>query len=122
MGSVHFWLAIMVGVKLFRSVQEYIKAMGFSAPRHRNQRCKFNRQNVFYIVKNLWMFVPEVAYLAFEADTYYDYSLSFYMIVVVLTMAVFLAVITFKFGLIVKLIEQYEDFVENRKSVGTIFH
>lgn len=110
----------MVGVKLFYSFQEYIEAMGFFAPRHRNQRCKFNRQNVFYIVKNLWMFGPEVAFLAFEAETYYDYALSFYMTVVVLTMAVFCAVLIDKYGLIVTLIEKYERFVEHRKSFNTV--
>lgn len=89
--------------------------MGFFAPPQPNQRCEFNRQNVFYIVKNTWMFVPVTAFLFFEAKSYYEFSLSFYMIVVVFTMVVFCAVTTYKYGLIVMLVGKYEDFAKARK-------
>lgn len=105
----------MVAVKLFRRVRKLFEAMGFYPPPPPNQKCEFNVENVFYIAKNTWMFIPLTGFLIYKAKSYYEYSLSFYMNVVVLTMAVFCAVMIYKMGSIVKLIESFEEFVKNRK-------
>lgn len=61
------------------------------------------------------MFIPVMGFLIMKARSYYDYSLSFYMTVVVLTMVVFVTVLIYKIGAIVMLIEKYEEFIKNRK-------
>lgn len=105
----------MVAIKLFRSVQKYFEGLGFHAPSQPNQNCKLNHKNGYYIFAVAGMFFPITAFLLFKAKSAYEYSVSFYLSVVMVTMTVYCVVLIYKIGSIVKLIESYEDFVGKRK-------
>lgn len=105
----------MVAIKLFRSVQKYFEALGFHAPPQPNQNCKLNHKNGYYIFAVAGMFFPITAFLLFKATTAYEYSISFYLSVVMVTMTVYYVVLIYNMGSIIRLIENYEAFVGKRK-------
>lgn len=102
-------------MKLFRAVGQNFEAIGFSAPSQPNQICTFNGRNLFYIFAVAGMFIPLMGFLLFNATTAYEYSISFYLSIVMITMTTYCAVLIYKIGSIFELIGKYKKFTENRK-------
>lgn len=106
----------MVALKLFRSVRKYFEALGFDAPPLPSQSCKVNRRNVFYMSTMTGIFFPVTGFLLFKATSAYEYSMSFYISIVMLGMTVYCTVFILKMGSIVMLIEKFEEFIGKRES------
>lgn len=119
--SVWCWPSIMPTTKIFRAVQKYFKALGFYPPPQPNQTCEFNRKNVFYIFAVAGMLIPLMGFFLFKATSAYEYSVSFYMSIVMITMTTYCSVLIYKMGSIVKLIEKYEEFIKKRKPLNCFF-
>lgn len=105
----------MVAIKLFCSVRKYFEGLGFHAPPELNQNCEINHVNGYYIFAVAGMFFPITAYLLFRATSAYEFSVSFYLSVVMVTMTVYCVVLIYRMGSIVVLIEKYEEFIGKRK-------
>lgn len=111
----------MVAIKLFRSVRKYFDALGFHAPPQPNQNCELNLKNGYYIFAVAGMFFPIASFFLFKATSAYEYSVSFYLSVVMVTMTVYCVVLIYKMGSIAILIEKYGEFVGKRKPLRSEF-
>lgn len=63
------------------------------------------------------MFTPVSGFMLFKATSTYEFSISFYMSMISIAMAVYCAVLISKMGTLVKLIERFEEYIENRKAI-----
>lgn len=107
----------MVALNLFCSVRKYFEALGFYAPPQPNQNCELNRKNLFYISSVTGLIFPVTGFLLFKATSAFEYSMCFYTCVTMLGMTVYCTVLIYKMGSIVKLIENYGEFIGKRKSL-----
>lgn len=80
----------MVAIKLFLSVRTYFETLEFYA------NCKFNRKNVCNSVIVTAMFIPVSGFMLFKATSTYEFSISFYMSMISIAMAVYCAVLISK--------------------------
>lgn len=105
----------MAAIKLFRAVRKYFEAMGFYPPLPPDPVCSLNRKNGFYFLAVTGQFVPIAAFIFLEAQTVYEYSNSFYMLITTIAMTNHFMVFFHRMGTIVKLIENYQKFIETRE-------
>lgn len=107
----------MAPIKLFRAVRKYFKAMGFYAPPSPIQNCELNRKNMFYTFAMAGMFILVTGFFLFKATTIYEYSMSFYMSIAMITVPAYCVIFIYKMGSIEMLIEKYEEFIGKRKHI-----
>lgn len=106
---------IMAKIKLFIAVQRYLEAMGFYAPSQPNQICTFNRRNSFHFCVAGGACISAAGYFFFEADSTYEYSNSFYVIITLSSLIIDFTIFLYKRKAHLKLIENYREFIEKRK-------
>lgn len=103
-------------VKLFKAVQTHFNALGFSTSSPQpNQRCKFNRKNLFYILVSAIILIPVLGFSIFKAQSVYEYGITFYTAITLLGLTAYYMIIIFEMGEMLKLIEKYEGLIEKRK-------
>lgn len=113
---ITIWLpSIMMNLKLFRTVQKYFVALGFYAPSQPNHICSFNRKNGFHFCTVTGMCISLAGFFCLKANSAYEYSISFYMLISVMAITVHFTVFLQKMGSIAKLIENYQEFIKKRK-------
>lgn len=105
----------MAGIKLFGAVQRNFKALGIYAPSQPNQICSLNRKNGFYISAVAGMSISVAGYFFFEANSAYEYSVSFYMMITFIANAAYVTVFFHNMRSFLKLIKNYEEFIDKRK-------
>lgn len=117
----HRTLVMMNKIKLFLVAQNYFEAMGFYAsPSQPNQICSLNRKNLYYILVPAIIGISIVAFMSSKAQSVYEYGISFFIIITIMTLIAYYMVILFKMGKLLNLVGQYEEFIEKRKWFGIV--
>lgn len=105
----------MAPITLFCSVQKYFKAMGFYAPLQPNERCAINRENGFYTFATAGAIIPASGFLFFEAESAYEYSVTFYVSITMAMPTVAYIIFLYRMRSIINLIENFQVFIDKRK-------
>lgn len=104
-------------IKLFRSVQEYNRAMGIY-PRHSNQKWSFNAINLFFLIGFAQMGIGAAAYSFFQAKSTIEYGGCFYSYTTESAIASYYLIQMWQINNISRLIEDYQAFIEKSKHSG----
>lgn len=87
----------------------------FASPLQPNQRCRLNATNLCYMCALALIVIPVAGFLIFEAQSVYEYGISVYSLITLAMLSFFYVTIVYEMGIMLKLIEKYEEIIENRK-------
>lgn len=103
-------------IKLFQKVLKAIYSMGFFAsPLQSSQRCRLNATNLCYMGMIAFTVIPVASFLIFESQSIYKYGISVYFLITVVSLSVYYGMIVHELGMMLKLIENCEEIIKNRK-------
>lgn len=101
-------------MKLFQSVQSFYCTMGVYPPEP-NQRLSFRLKRIFFPLSSFITFLALVAFFFFEAQTVEQYASAFHGSITELVILADFHIIAWQMPNILKLIENFERFIEKRK-------
>lgn len=100
-------------IKLFQSIQKFYHTIGFKHSSKSHSSC--NCRNLFALFAITQLFITSTAFFLLEANSLQEYSTSFYGSITELDCLVYFATNFFKLRNILKLIENYDKFIEKSK-------
>lgn len=107
-------------IKLFQSTIVYYKALGI-CPTKPNQIFSFDHRSICILLTLLVDFLSTATFFFFKAETYQEYSDSFYVSSSAFNFIVCFAINFWKMSNILKLIEKYEEFYQKSKFYDNYF-
>lgn len=110
--TVHCTISTMAQtVKLFQLVQKIYKMMGI-CPSQPDQKYPFNLKTLIVLLIVIQFLLSSMAFLIFQADSTQERADSFYFSLSIANCAVYIIVSHWKIVKILKLIESFEEFIE----------
>lgn len=105
-------------MKIFQSIQNSLKMLGIYRPMVFQQFHRLNRKNVGLLAYLGVFFLAAVLYIVFEAETFNEYSESFFSVAVGLVVLILLILAILKASEIFELIDNYENVIGHREYNG----
>lgn len=109
-------MAARDSIELFQFIQNYLRAIGVHRPEPKqNDPHFFNSKNWIFILSGVPMLISSLAFFVYQAETAFDYGLTFYYSSCLVFGAIFYINYIWKVENISKFIENCETFIEQSK-------
>lgn len=101
-------------IKLFQSVQKCNRSMGiYPHPSKSNRKWTFNAINLIFLIGFAQMTITSAAFSFFQAESTIEYGGCFYIAITETGSTSYYLIQMWQINNLLKLIEQFEDFIEN---------